>query len=279
MKRGNKLEIFENFEIDYGLPKHQKGAESSVNFNVTVGGVMDSTWSVGIGDDDSNEKLSIGERIGNFFRGFGGIFLTIFKKKPISIREFFMKFSGQFGELSQVANIGQHYEKAIAQAQSLNQTAMVERLKDQLQVVKGEAYLIAMRLTKYVSEEQVIKFYEETDENKHLKLTYLKNYVKMIPSDIVEIKTKLDKKGVFDNYVILHYDPYNEAVQQTKKEIEKEKDPIMFGVIENSRKLYYVGDWIDEVCDLTLEKMMNELGDEALEINNKTLKTYIDQSV
>lgn len=54
------------------------------------------------------------------------------------------------------------------------------------------------------------------------------------------------------------------------------KDPILFGVMEHSRKLYYIGDWKDEYCDLTLEDMFTSLGEKVLEINNDNLKTYIN---
>jgi hypothetical protein len=277
-RNSNTLDVLDNFVIDRNLPKYKKSidAESS-NISFSVASVDTSDlWSVGGGVSASIERTpNIFTRLHQFLSDkLGGIF----KKKPITIRQFFMGFSGAFEELSQVASIGKHYVKAIEQAEALNQTAMTERLKEQLDIVKGEAYLIAMGLKLYITEEQVLRFYEDTDENKHLKLTYLKNYVKMIPSDIVELKSKVDERGVFDNYVILHYDPFNNSTRMTDREEEIEKDPILFGVIENSRKLYYIGDWIDEVCDLTLEKMMSELGDEAMEINNKTLKTYIDQS-
>ena len=62
----------------------------------------------------------------------------------------------------------------------------------------------------------------------------------------------------------------------TKKEKEIKKDPILFGVIKKSRKLYYVADWKDEVCDLTLDKMFSELGENVLKINNKSVKSYIN---
>ena len=272
--RDNKLEVLDNFVIDRNLPKYKKETDSTSFSNSILVGGTNEMWSIGA--SDSNDITPSQNPILKFLRKY---FKNIFKRKPITIRQFFMGFSGTFEELSQVASIGEHYQKAIIQAEELNQTALIERLKEQLDVVKGEGYLIGLKLMKYVTEEQVIKLYEATDEDKHLKLTYLKNYVKMIPSDIVELKNKLDERGVFDNYVILHYDPFNDSTRMTDREEEIEKDPILFGVIQHSRKLYYVGDWIDEVCDLTLEKMMNELGDEALEINNKTLKTYIDQNV
>lgn len=35
---------------------------------------------------------------------------------------------------------------------------------------------------------------------------------------------------------------------------------IIFGVIASSKKLYYITDWIDEYCDLTLEQFVDTLG-------------------
>ena len=46
------------------------------------------------------------------------------------------------------------------------------------------------------------------------------------------------------------------------KESKPEKDPIIFGAfiqrgkdVLMSERLYYIADWIDEYCDLTLEKL------------------------
>ena len=71
-----------------------------------------------------------------------------------------------------------------------------------------------------------------------------------------------DKLWVFDNYVILHFDKTGDATEMTVKEKEKAKDPILFGVTKYSRKLFYVADWTDEYCDLTLEKFLKQLKQE-----------------
>lgn len=74
---------------------------------------------------------------------------------------------------------------------------------------------------------------------------------------------------VFDNYVIMHYDPYRNGTLKTLKErAEEEKDPILFGVILGSNKLYYVADWMDEYCDLTFDKLVETLGEEAINAND-----------
>ena len=203
------------------------------------------------------------------------------KKKEqnlISIRSYFTNLAESFNELTPLGDIADTYETAILQAQELGQKALVEKLKDLLDVVRGEAHLIQMGIKYYVTNEQVCDFYESVDEDKDLKLTWIEHFVKVIPNEIVELKNEIDKRGVFDNYVILHYDPEGNATSLTKKQIETKKDPILFGVIENSKRLYYIGDWIDDYCDLTLEGMFEKLGEKVLEINNRNLKTYINKA-
>ena len=91
-----------------------------------------------------------------------------------------------------------------------------------------------------------------------------------------EIKKDVDERKIFDNYVVLHYDPKENGEKLTKKEKEKKKDPILFGVIKNSKKLYFVADWKDEYCDLTLDEMFKILKEKVLKINNTSVKSYID---
>ena len=131
-------------------------------------------------------------------------------------------------------------------------------------------------MNKYVTEEQIYDFYKSINEDKDLKLTWIANFTRIIPSDLVKLKKTLDNKELFDNYVILHYDPEGTAMDLTEEQKEIKRDPILFGVMQNSRKLYYVGDWKDEYCDLTLEDMFEELGEQVLEINNRTVKSFID---
>ncbi len=110
------------------------------------------------------------------------------------------------------------------------------------------------------------------------RLPIFQNFVKVIPNEIVDLKKDLDKKLLFDNYAILHYDPNNDATDITEVEKEIRKDPILFGLLKNSKKLYYIGDWKDEYCDLTLEEMFIELEEEVLTINNRTVKTFINNA-
>jgi len=70
---------------------------------------------------------------------------------------------------------------------------------------------------------------------------------------------------IFDNYVVLHYDPQGKAsemsAEEKAQELVRRRDPILFGVFRGSRKLYFVGDWKDEQCDLTLQEIVDKLGE------------------
>ena len=66
----------------------------------------------------------------------------------------------------------------------------------------------------------------------------------------------------------MHYDPAGKSSAKTKKEIEEEKDPILFGVFKESRRLYYIGDWIDEYCNLTMNEVAKLLGKKSVYAND-----------
>jgi len=52
-----------------------------------------------------------------------------------------------------------------------------------------------------------------------------------------------------------------------KRRDEKRKDPILFGVIAGSNKLYFIGDWIDEYCDLRFDDVVKQCTDDFLSEN------------
>ena len=92
-----------------------------------------------------------------------------------------------------------------------------------------------------------------------MSLDYIKNFTRVIPDSVVAKKIFTENFLVFDNYLVLHYDPDNKSTSKTEKEIEDSKDPILFGVIKGSNKLYYIDSWVDEFCDLTWDKIVEIL--------------------
>jgi hypothetical protein len=95
----------------------------------------------------------------------------------------------------------------------------------------------------------------------------LKNFSRPLPDKAVKKLTEVDSLEVFDNYVVMCYDPEGKKKVETEEERVKRKDPILFGLISGSNKLYYITDWVDEYCDLTLQQFVD-----TLKIEKKDLK-------
>ena len=150
------------------------------------------------------------------------------------------------------------YLKSIHNAVTVGQTALVEDLLRGLVTNKYESVLFAEGLYYVVNEQQMVSFVKQCE--KGIKLEYVKNFTRPMPQDIVDKIAKINQLEVFDNYVVLYYDPDGKIYKETAREEAKRKDPIIFGVIAGSEKLYYVADWVDDYCDLTLEAFIDAIG-------------------
>ena len=182
-------------------------------------------------------------------------------------------------EINNDSEIKEYYDRvgpylvAIKNAQLMGQKGLVDRLTDRMFIVKYESYLRAKGFHHKISEEKLVEFVLKTE--KGVNLTYVKNFGHPIPEEVIKKKVDVDSLDVFDNYVILHYDPDYKVYQMTREEIEEERkkkaDPILFGLISGSTDLYYICDWIDEYCDLTLDKFLEVSGldKKSLEIDEK----------
>lgn len=167
------------------------------------------------------------------------------------------------------------YVNCIGIAEKSGQTALKEKLFNNLVINKYETILFSKGLVKAVAEETIVKLAK--DSPKALALDYIQNYIRNIPISVIKKKFEIDQLEIFDNYVILHYDPEGVSYAKTNKEKEEEeikkRDPIMFGVIEGSTKLYYIDSWEDEYCDLTWDKMVDIIGKETIE------KDFISETI
>lgn len=118
---------------------------------------------------------------------------------------------------------------------------------------------------KYISESQAVEFIRNSKRG--LAFTYLSDYDKPIPEEVTKKFEEAEELYAFDDYVILHYVGSKEDRDKVRKNAEEEqrrrKDPILFGLIAGSRKLYYITDWVTEDDDLTLEKLLSEISGEA----------------
>lgn len=161
------------------------------------------------------------------------------------------------------------YIVALKQAHDLGQEALAQNLVSSMFINKYESILFAGGIRHKVTENQVVRFVRKAE--KGLRLDYIKNFARPLPESAVAAKKSADKLLVFDNYVILHFDPELKSFAEMQADIEKQRqkkaDPIMFGVISGSKNLYYITDWVDDYCDLTLDKFVEVAGLEDKDIS------------
>lgn len=301
--RNNKLEIFENFQINESLKKsrsYSSDTENSVN-RLTVEG---DTFSVSaslpsFGENAvATEKILLTEyatyvfsqektirnwlylQMVKYFFSSKRKLSNLFKYE--SIGQFFNNVHNSVKELELDPKSIEFYNEAVTNAVKGNQQALAEILTSKRSGLLAELNLLKSGVTKYIDETDIIKFFLESKvPKKILKLTWIKNFTRVIPSEVIEIKKTFDEKDVFDNYVILHFDKNDNSTEMTEKEKEKAKDPILFGVVKGSRKLFYVADWIDDYCDLTLDKLLETLNKKRIDklslsgIKKETLNTNV----
>ena len=283
----NKLEIFENFIV---LPKTLNKADST-NGSFVISGNNLSVFNAMERDANSLTE-SIEARAADYFHYLhmhehtlkswlkmkaANVLFPNKKVKKIryqSVDEFFNDVKNSIKTLEVNPNSVEFYTNAIETAKDNGQIAFLEILRDKKDGVLAEAKLLDVGEIKYVTEEDVVKFYKKANlSNKMLKMTWMKNYARMIPDEVIVEKKKYDTSELFDNYVIMHFDKYDTSTQMTKAEVEKAKDPILFGVLKGTRNLYFIGDWIDEYCDLTLDKFLLTLEmDEARKLSEESMK-------
>jgi len=154
----------------------------------------------------------------------------------------------------------------------LGHNALAEKFQKELLEEIVFAELKGAGISLYI-EKSFINKYKYKVKGGHISDTKFKDYTKEIPEDILKRKKQLDKMKMFTDYVIYHYwDEKAEAKKEKKEKITPEekarmKDPILFGIRkEMPDRLFFIGDWIDEHCDLTFADLIDVLNVEDAEI-------------
>lgn len=150
------------------------------------------------------------------------------------------------------------------------QTLAISKLLFILDTIPKERELIKMGINMFIYKEDINNFINKV-EAKDVIITEISNFPRDIPDELVEVIEKT--KNIFDRYFVL----FTDYTGEVKKQIKKERDPILFGGFVNNRnlheRLYYLGDWEDEYCDLTLEKLISLEGESIV----KTMTTPVSK--
>ena len=141
------------------------------------------------------------------------------------------------------------------------QTAGMRKLLFHLESIESEREIVRMGITTFIYRDDIEEYIDNIAKDT-VKIIELENYEREIPDEIVTIIEKVKDK--FDQLYVLFTDYTGKVERQVEKE-RRQKDPILFGTFQNERtrtvieRFYFLGDWEDEYCDLTLDKMVNEV--------------------
>jgi hypothetical protein len=125
--------------------------------------------------------------------------------------------------------------------------------------------------------------------NQVVKIIELENFERVIPFDKSKEINRV--KNLFDQVYIV----FTDYTGREERKVEKRKranDPIAFGVFKTgdnriwNHRFYFICDWEDEYCDLTLDKYVSQMVakgydtpvHEAVPITVEELKLRVDEA-
>jgi hypothetical protein len=146
----------------------------------------------------------------------------------------------------------------VKQADEIGQTAVYESLALQIAIIAREQEAASIGCGKRI-DVNTVKHFIGKIEGKTIKFDDFENFPRIVPVEIATRIKAVRETKVFDKYKIVYVDYTKEKVETNEQKI-RTKDPILFGTFDHEpQKLYFIIDWIDEYCDLTLDKMVGTL--------------------
>lgn len=160
------------------------------------------------------------------------------------------------------------YENCIEMINKFEITGQINGLRKMMfhiETIEKEREIVKLGIDTFVYKDDIEEFIDNVSDDA-VKIIEIEKYERDIPDEIVEIVSKV--KNHFDKLYVLFTDYTGRVERQIEKE-RRDKDPILFGTFQNQKsrtiieRFYYLGDWEDEYCDLTLDKMVNQIKDKT----------------
>lgn len=181
----------------------------------------------------------------------------------------------------------QYLPAQIEELTQLGQTGLAEKLKKNIVALTKERMLIANGFDTYVYRDDVTK-YIELVKDKKVFICELEKFPRLIPESAKKLLMKARSLNVFQDFWVVYVDYTGDSDKVlTKEELAERKrnrDPIIFGTFERPEqaqidKMYFVCDWTDEYCDLTLDKMVKKLVENDRNYKPQVIVKNIDKYI
>ena len=201
--------------------------------------------------------------------------------KEMSPYDYFQSVKGSVKEMCD-ENITKMYTAAntlMEKYKVFGQEKAEKRLAFHLKTLLKEHNLINLGIDKFVYKDDITNFIDKISK-KPVKIIEMKNYPREIPDEMLDVVLKT--KCIFDEFYVLFTDYTGDELIN---EVKKERDPILFGGFCTKNRdivadrFYYLGDWEDEYCDLTLDKLIseNEVQISLFDTNNNKKQEKLDK--
>ena len=132
----------------------------------------------------------------------------------------------------------------------------LEKLQYLARVMEKEIPVVQAGYNKFVYRWDVEEYIESV-KDECVFIIEMENYEREFPDEVID--KIIEAKEVFgDNLFVIYTDYTQKTAKKVAKE-RREKDPILFGAIMDGDvcfdRLYFICDWTDEFCDLTLDQL------------------------
>lgn len=172
----------------------------------------------------------------------------LFSKKPEgSADDFFESVKSSLSEIQIKEYDSKDFDKIVSKLEITGQKIERDKIASEKRIIDYESIINKSGFNKSITEDELIVFIKKT--RKGLCLEELQYFKYDIPAEVVDKIRIAEELNVFDNFYVFHFDPSAKA----NVFHEKEKDPIVFGVIQGSTKLYFIADWISDYCNLRFD--------------------------
>lgn len=180
--------------------------------------------------------------------------------ETISSEEYFEKLKSHKEEMTK-QGLEEFYLNCLYMLHKYEITNQIDAMKKViflLEVAGKEKQLLDLKINHYIYKEHIDEYIKAIADD-DVSIIELSRYERIIPDEVTE---KIENcKEIFDNFYVLFTD-YSSTHQRKIERERKNQDPILFGTFENdeniAERFYFIADWIDEYCDLTLDKFLND---------------------
>lgn len=190
--------------------------------------------------------------------------------KTLTVQEYFDKVKSLKQDMTDTK-----LKKLSESSLSLLKRFLVTKQKDaarkvyqNLKCIEKEHTLLKRGINTFIYKDDLDNYLENVAD-RTVKVTKLENYSRVIPDDI--IKRIEETQDIFTDFFVVFTDYTGREERKVETE-SRNKDPILLGAFINendkthdidfNERMYYIGDWVDEYCDLTLEKLIAEYEEE-----------------